>query len=293
MKNISLLLAIGFILSGLVSCVSRQTADRITSQKDSLALVSAQKDSILNDVFASLAIISENLDSIKSRENIVSAQSVELSQETRSKISEDIFAIDQLLIENRTTIKRLENSAKELRQANVRIAQLDRLVASLNSQINQKDKEISSLKSNLEKMNFKVDQLNSKVVLLNRTVENLDQQKNRLEAKINNQTERLNRAYFIAGTAKELLAEGIITKSGFLKKTYKVDGDYNADLLKKIDISSTKGFKINHKKIAIASTHPSDSYELIRNTNGIIEELRILDATKFWSSSKLLVIICK
>ena len=129
MRKISFILSITLFIVGAFSCVSRQTAKQLTSQKDSLALVAAAKDSILNDLFASLTAISENLDMIKSRENIVTAQSGELNRETKTKIAEDIQEIDQLLLENRQTIERLRNSAEQLRKANVRIAKLDKLVA--------------------------------------------------------------------------------------------------------------------------------------------------------------------
>lgn len=293
MRKFSFILSITLFIVGAFSCVSRQTAKQLTSQKDSLALVAAAKDSILNDVFASLTAISENLDMIKSRENIVTAQSGELNRETKTKIAEDIQEIDQLLLENRQTIERLKNSAEQLRKANVRIAKLDKLVATLNAQIDQKDREITSLKENLEKRNVEVKQLTSKVATLNSTVAELDIKRAALEIQVDNQARELNTAYYIVGTAKELIAQGVITKSGFLKKTFKVNGNTDINNMTRVDIRTTSGFKINHKRIAIASTHPSDSYTLVKNANGEIEKLEIKDRVRFWESSRVFVVVCK
>ncbi|MBR6495859.1 MAG: hypothetical protein IKT28_01950 [Rikenellaceae bacterium] len=293
MRKFSFILSITLFMVGAFSCVSRQTAKQLTSQKDSLALVAAAKDSILNDVFASLTAISENLDMIKSRENIVTAQSGELNRETKTKIAEDIQEIDQLLLENRQTIERLKNSAEQLRKANVRIAKLDKLVATLNAQIDQKDREIASLKENLEKRNVEVKQLTSKVATLNSTVAELDIKRAALEIQVDNQARELNTAYYIVGTAKELIAQGVITKSGFLKKTFKVNGNTDINNMTRVDIRTTSGFKINHKRIAIASTHPSDSYTLVKNANGEIEKLEIKDRVRFWESSRVFVVVCK
>ena len=293
MRKFSFILSITLFMVGAFSCVSRQTAKQLTSQKDSLALVAAAKDSILNDVFASLTAISENLDMIKSRENIVTAQSGELNRETKTKIAEDIQEIDQLLLENRQTIERLKNSAEQLRKANVRIAKLDKLVATLNAQIDQKDREITSLKENLEKRNVEVKQLTSKVATLNSTVAELDIKRAALEIQVDNQARELNTAYYIVGTAKELIAQGVITKSGFLKKTFKVNGNTDINNMTRVDIRTTSGFKINHKRIAIASTHPSDSYTLVKNANGEIEKLEIKDRVRFWESSRVFVLVCK
>ena len=293
MRKFSFILSITLFMVGAFSCVSRQTAKQLTSQKDSLALVAAAKDSILNDVFASLTAISENLDMIKSRENIVTAQSGELNRETKTKIAEDIQEIDQLLLENRQTIERLKNSAEQLRKANVRIAKLDKLVATLNAQIDQKDREITSLKENLEKRNVEVKQLTSKVATLNSTVAELDIKRAALEIQVDNQARELNTAYYIVGTAKELIAQGVITKSGFLKKTFKVNGNTDINNMTRVDIRTTSGFKINHKRIAIASTHPSDSYTLVKNASGEIEKLEIKDRVRFWESSRVFVVVCK
>lgn len=286
-------MSITLFIVGAFSCVSRQTAKQLTSQKDSLALVAAAKDSILNDVFASLTAISENLDMIKSRENIVTAQRGELNRETKTKIAEDIQEIDQLLLENRQTIERLKNSAEQLRKANVRIAKLDKLVATLNAQIDQKDREITSLKENLEKRNVEIKQLTSKVATLNSTVAELDIKRAALEIQVDNQARELNTAYYIVDTAKELIAQGVITKSGFLKKTFKVNGNTDINNMTRVDIRTTSGFKINHKRIAIASTHPSDSYTLVKNANGEIEKLEIKDRVRFWESSRVFVVVCK
>lgn len=293
MKKISFVLCCGFFLLGTLSCVSRQTAKQLTTQKDSLEQVAAAKDSILNDVFASLAAISENLDSIKSRENIVTASKSELNRETKTKIAEDLQEIDQLLKENRETIERLKNSATQLRRANVRIAQLDKLVATLNAQLDQKDREIASMKADLEKKNVEVRQLTSKVTELNSTVAHLDVRRAALEIQVDSQARELNTAYYIVGDAKELIAQGVITKSGFLRKTFKVSGDNDINNMTKVDIRNTSGFKINHKRIAIASAHPSDSYSLVKNAKGEIEKLEIKDRVRFWGNSRVLVIVCK
>ena len=286
MRKFSFIFSITLFMVGAFSCVSRQTAKQLTSQKDSLALVAAAKDS-------TLTAISENLDMIKSRENIVTAQSGELNRETKTKIAEDIQEIDQLLLENRQTIERLKNSAEQLRKANVRIAKLDKLVATLNAQIDQKDREITSLKENLEKRNVEVKQLTSKVATLNSTVAELDIKRAALEIQVDNQARELNTAYYIVGTAKELIAQGVITKSGFLKKTFKVNGNTDINNMTRVDIRTTSGFKINHKRIAIASTHPSDSYTLVKNANGEIEKLEIKDRVRFWESSRVFVVVCK
>ena len=94
-----------FALLLLASCTGGQKTERLTSQNDSLAVVVAQKDSVLNEVFSSLSIVTENLNAIKSRENIINENidKGEIPKGTTTQINEDIEAINQLLIANRQT----------------------------------------------------------------------------------------------------------------------------------------------------------------------------------------------
>ena len=133
-----------FALLLLASCTGGQKTERLTSQNDSLAEVVAQKDSVLNEVFSSLSIVTENLNAIKSRENIINENidKGEIPKGTTTQINEDIEAINQLLIANRQTIARLQQSADQLKKANVKIGSFEKLIAQLNAQIESKDQEI-------------------------------------------------------------------------------------------------------------------------------------------------------
>ena len=68
MKKFAFLL---LFLLPLVSCVNRQGADQVESIKDSLTRVVAAKDSMINEVFASMNAVAENLNAIKVREKII------------------------------------------------------------------------------------------------------------------------------------------------------------------------------------------------------------------------------
>ena len=168
-----------FALLLLASCTGGQKTERLTSQNDSLAVVVAQKDSVLNEVFSSLSIVTENLNAIKSRENIINENidKGEIPKGTTTQINEDIEAINQLLIANRQTIARLQQSADQLKKANVKIGSFEKLIAQLNAQIESKDQEIKILKQNLENMHVQVAELTEQVSGLNTQVSGLTAEK--------------------------------------------------------------------------------------------------------------------
>lgn len=91
------------LLFPMVSCVSRQSADQVENQKDSLARVVAAKDSMINEIFESMSAVAENLNAIKEREHIInkSIDNGEIQNQTPAQINEDVEAINQLLLDNR------------------------------------------------------------------------------------------------------------------------------------------------------------------------------------------------
>lgn len=284
-----------FVLLLLASCTGRQKAEQLVGEKDSLATVVAQKDSVLNEVFSSLSTVTENLNAIKSRENIINENidKGEIPKGTTTQINEDIEAINQLLIANRQTIARLQQSADQLKKANVKIGSFEKLIAQLNAQVESKDQEIKILKQNLENMHVQVAELTEQVSGLNTQVSGLTTEKTSLEGEVKTQNNILNTGYYIVGSEKELLSKEIVYKSGFIGRTLKINENRSLDSFTQVDIRNFDDVKIGHKKATLVSSHPAGSYEFVMNDSGVFESLVIKDKSKFWEYSKVLVISYK
>ena len=278
-----------------VSCVGKKSADKLAGEKDSLALVVAAKDSVLNEVFSSLNDIATNLDVIKSREHILTTavEQGELKKQATVQISEDIEAIDQLLQANRETIARLEKSAEQLRQANVKIGSLEKLIAQMQAQVEEKDAEISLLKTELKRLNVQVDDLNAQVSGLDSTVNILTEDNTKLAGELRTKNDLLSTAYYIVGSQKELLDKEIVYKSGFIGRTLKINENRSLDSFTQVDIRDFDEVLIGKKNVTLVSSHPEESYEFVMTDNGVFSSLVIKDADKFWESSKVLVICYK
>lgn len=280
----------------LASCANRSTeADKLAGEKDSLARIVAEKDSVINDVFASMNAVAENLNAIKKRENIINASldNGEVPKQTATKINEDIEAINQLLIENRQTINRLKQSAEQLRKANIKIANLEKLIGELSMQVDSKNQEIVVLRKELENKNMQVAELSETVTDLNTQVSGLSEEKASLEGEVKTQTNILNTGYYIIGPEKELLAKEIVYKSGFIGRTLKINENRSLDSFTQVDIRQFDEVKIGHKKAVLVSSHPAGSYEFVMGDKGEFEALAIKDKAKFWEYSKVLVISYK
>lgn len=255
------------------------------SQADSLRSELADKDQLLDEVFESLGEITSNLNRIKERENLVSAavDNSEIGREPLAGISDDIRAIDELLRKNRESIDRLEKSAAALRNANVKVGSLEKLIAEMRSQIEAKDAEIERLMTELQQKNAHIEELAELIAELSAA-------RNELETIAQEQKQQLNTAYYILGERKELVSRGIIDKSGLFNKTLKVGEDRSLDNMTRINTETFDEVIIGRKKVDVVTPHPSDSYKLVQDGDGTYLSLTILDKEKFWEMSRVLVI---
>lgn len=288
MSRIILIASVALVL-GVTSCKEKEKKqiELLTKENEALRSESKAKDSTINGYFQMLNEIESNLALIKEKENIISKNATaetELKKDTREQINEDIKTINELMAKNKRTIQYLNSKLKE---SNLKITEFEKMIAQANQTIQERDAEISVLKDKLTQLNFSITALNAQVDTLNTA-------KAQLTETVNKQVETINTAYYAFGTKKELELNKIIDKTGGflgLGKTSKLKSDFNISYFTKIDISKVNSLPLSGKKVTMITVHPSDSYKLITNQTGIVERIDIMDATKFWSASKYLVLI--
>ena len=287
MKHIATAAALG-VVALLASCVSRQVVVEAESRSDSLEqLVVSAKDSLINAVFADINAISENLALIKSRENLITvAGEAEGGRRPVEEISNDIKAIDRLLRENRSKIESLQRSAALLRKANLRIDGLEKMIADMNRQLAEKKTEVEQPRESLVRMGDEVKSLTEEVAVRSAEVENLSGEKVELQ-------NQLNTVYYIVGAEKELRDAQIINKQGFIGRTLTVGRNSNFDSFTMADSRLLTEIPVGQKKATLVTSHPEGSYELVTDSNKIVEKLLITDPVRFWESSKILIISYK
>lgn len=284
---LSLMAAAAIAAVASTSCVSKQTASRVETQRDSLAVVVSEKDSLIHLVFDDINAISENLAMIKSRENLITvAGESEGSRRPIEEINNDIAAIDRLLQENKTKIASLQRSAALLRKANLRIDGLEKMIADLNQQLADKRSEVEQLRENLARMGVQVETLSEEVAQQSARIEDLSTEKVELQ-------NQLHTVYYIVGSEKELRDAQIINKQGFIGRTLTVGTTANLDSFTVADSRLLTEIPVGHKKATVVSSHPEDAYELVTNADKTVEKLLITDPARFWESSKILIVSYK
>jgi hypothetical protein len=286
MKNIILSVAIAgtALVTGCENHEKELAA--LTFQKDSLISVSSAKDQSIEEFFTSFEEIESNLSAITAKQNIIAEKTnddKEVSKDTRQQINAQIAAISQLMDDTKA---KTEELSRKLKNSNFKLAKFEKMVASLNTQIAEKDTQLVVL-------NDRVVALNTEVTNLNTTVASLNTKDSVNTEVISAQTKKMNTGYVAVGDYEKLRDEQVVTKAGGflgLGKEEKLSSSLNQDAFKPIDITQLSNIPVGAKEVKIVTVHPVGSYS-IEMQNDKVSEIRITDASKFWSTSKYLVVM--
>lgn len=284
MKYTYLLLFICLLGSGCENF--KEELEQSNREKDSLLTLAIQKEAAIDSFISSFTEIEANLANITQRQNMITSQtknSVEFSYDSKQRINESIKAINELMEKNKSELELLK---KKLRGSNARISSLEKMIAGLQEQIIQKDLELSTLNMQLLSLNKNIDSLNvfiDTITADNRTKTQL----------ISDQITKLQTAFYVVGTYKELRDKNVLNKEGGflgLGKEQKLKNDFNNEVFTKIDFTQLATIQINTKNAKILTNHPSDSYKMDGDKK-MVKSLMITDAEKFWKVSKYLVVV--
>lgn len=281
MRKLAVIIGIGMLLS---SCNGKKEEEEKNPVIDSLSHVNAdlnsqlsQKEAALQEFIDAFNEIQENINQIKEKEKIVTGNTQGGDVKNREEqIKEDLQSIYDLLNKNKMKVAAL---SKKLKDANIKMESLERMISNLQAMIDEKDKEIEALKDKIESLNIELSNLQTSYQEL--------QQENELK------TEKLYTAYYAIGTTKELKEKGIITKEGGfigIGKATKLKDDFNKDYFTKIDITRVTVIPISAKSAKILTNHPSSSYRIIGDKKHV-DRIEITNIEDFWSASKFLVIV--
>ena len=280
----------------LVAC-NQDKIDNLSKETEQLASEKTRLNQQLEDYMRTFNEIESNLAKIKEREekiNLKTRDNVEYREDTKTAIVKDIQAINDLMIENSNKMNRLQS---QLSNTN---AEFKKMVANLNSRIEDRNKQIVVMKSELQQLNFEKSELAKTVNNLEVSVDTLLNKTNFQRLVINTQSveieekdKLINTGFVAIGSSKELLDSKVIDKEGGilgLGSTETLKSNLNEDAFSKININEITAIPVTARKAELITPHPTDSYELALNENNEIGQLMILDPSKFWHSSKYVVV---
>jgi archaellum component FlaC len=239
----------------------------------------------VESMMAILAQVQKNLGRIQQKEAVVERLSSGIEGRDSAsveQIGKDITAsirfIDSSLVASKNLIRKLE---EENSSSSYRVESLDRLVSELKIAISTKDNEVNALKGNVQKLNKQISSLMATVDVLDEFIQDQEVQ--------------LSTAYYISGTFNELVTKGVLVRINPLEKLfgseYRLAGDFNVKLFKKVDITETRDLFFNKplNNLKIITPHTVGSYELVGGKTSSL--LLVRDESAFWQKSRCLVIV--
>ena len=284
MKKIFSFAAIAVAAFTLGSCGNQ--AEQAQKELDSLRNVVAEQQNQLQADEEFTDAINFSMDSVVAAEGIL-MKNTEGGVPNRQRLKQNVEAYKTILQKYRDKISKLQSRLKSEKSAHA--AKMQEMLEKMQAQLDEKDKEIEDLKKQIEDKNVSIAELNTQVTNLGNNVKELTDQNTAQAQTITAQTDKMNEAYFIIDTSKNLKAKGLMVGGGLFSKK-KLDlsaGDLSK--LTKIDMRAKKTFSIPSAKPKILTQAPAGSYTLIK-TGDKSSTLTITDVARFWSMSNVLVI---
>lgn len=269
----------------LISCTvtpEKESQSLMEVSKQELATALAERDSLLSLVKE----ISEGMEQIKQLEKVmtIAASNPQETTGQRKKILADINAIKRQIQQRRRQLDDLESS---LQNSTINNKELTETINALRIQIDSQFKEIESLRQQLSSANEHIGTLNNTVDSLNSTVAHVSDELDAAKETSIQLENELNTCYYIIAGKDELNSHNII-KSGFLRKTKLLKGNFDKNFFITADKRTLTTVPLNSRKPKILTNHPEESYEIV-DVNGR-KVLEIVDPDMFWSLSNHLVI---
>ncbi|HHU27112.1 MAG TPA: hypothetical protein GXZ56_10920 [Bacteroidales bacterium] len=279
-KTWMLWVAIGLI----VSCTNVKESKEykaLEAQRDSLMMVTVDAESEAIEMMSVISEVEANFERIREAEKYISTQSAkegEMSQDTRTRVTENFKMINDILQRNKT----------QLQELNRKYSGSTKEVASLKNTITRLNREMEESAGRLAEMQKELAAKDEKIAQLSQDITSLAIEAEQQSVTIQEQDRSLNRAYYVFGTQKELKDQKILS-GGFLKATRVLQDTFNKEYFLTIDIREVTEIPLYAKKAKLWSTHPEGTYEFVTLEDGNLL-FQVTDTQRFWSLTKYLII---
>lgn len=284
------LIAASLCLFALASCDVKQSKEykELKAQQDSILLVNAEAKLEMEDMMEIINEVEENFSKIKETEKYLTVESQtegQLSTGRKDKIAQDFAMMQEIMQKNKAELERLN---KRLKNSSGEVAGLKKTIERLNNELAERAQKIIDLQAALEKKDARISELETNLQSLQGDVQNLATQTSEQASMLKAQESKLNTAYYMFGTSREL-KEAKVISGGFLRSTKILTDGIEKSKFIEIDIRHTQAIPVFSKKAKLLSDHPEDSYAFEKDDNDNVI-VKILDYSRFWSLTKFLIV---
>ena len=272
MKKVLTVLSVALVALVLSSCVeSSKKYQTLLAEKEALAVENQNLETEFNATIGIINEVENNLQAIRDAEGMLT---VKQEGTERDQLVSELLQIKMKMAENHA---RLDSLSEVLAKSNKNNANLRAQIKKLQAQLTEKEEMIANLQEQIVAKDGQIANLNTQVANLNNN--------------LNNQTNEMNSVYYVDGSMKDLKAKGVI-----LSKTKVLKGDVPTQEFTKADMRELTSIVFNSKKAVVLSTHPAESYNLVKGVDAEGKKIMTLEITNpemFWKVTKYLVVLTK
>lgn len=287
MMNKKLILASAAVVAMMCSCGDSKNENQVQAELDSLRNVVSQQTEMLDNAEDFIQLMNSSMDSVVMADGNMIFKTSEGGTNSREKMKQNLAAYKEILNNQRQKINNLRSQLANQKSAFA--TKMKEALDKMQEQLDAKDAEIAELQKELENKNISIQQLQSNVEELTSNVNNLTTDNQRKEETINQQISKLNEAYYIVATKKDLKEYGLLNGGGLFSKSKLNVDNVALSRFTKVDIRFDKTIQIPSGDAKILSQAPAGSYTLTKNSKNS-STLTINDPQKFWSVTRYLVI---
>jgi len=286
MKPTIFLFAISLVL--FTSCGKQSSEYKaLKAENDSLMNAKLELQDEVDGYFSAMNQIEQNIEKIKTTQNTITIQpdGVEMNDDQRTKINEDMVYLSEMLQTNKDELARLK---AKLKKSGFKSTELENTITRLSKSLEEESTKVEALQIQLAEKDSLIAELGTTVNDLGKNIENLSTDVKTKESKIKEQDETIHTAWYVFGTKKELKEQKIVTSDGMFSPQRVLQSDFNKNYFVRIDARNIKSIPLYSSRAKILTNHPKSSYTLEKENDNFI--LLIVDPAQFWSISKYLVV---
>jgi len=276
--------------------VYNQKVDEINTlqaEKQNVTANLQERDSLVNELVASMNDIEANLKFIKEKRQQLSIETAkEGGRDQKQAIIDDINLMNEMLEKSSSHINDLE---KKLKNSGFEISSLKKKIASLNESVEEQNVQIAELRKTIDEKDFMITDMNNQIDDMKVQIAQKSDTLQQKEDVITQKTNELNKAYVAYGSYKELKDKGLLTKDGgflWLGRHTSLQENFDDTNFTELDIRDTQNIPLFSQKVKMISEHPDSSYSFVEE-DGQIAYLHIDNPEEFWKISKYAVIETK
>ena len=290
MKTFKFITVITVLLFTTVSCVEHSDKYKtILAQRDSLQMQAQTVEAgynetieILNEVEAGFASIREIEGKMK-----LDIKSVEGNNKNKKQqIAIQLNQVKEILAQNKARIEQLQRQSN---QKGKESTTLSLTIKRMQTELEENTAIIASLQDELTKKNIKIEELVTTVDSLNTGITVLHEVTEKQQDTIKNQDININTVWYSVASYEVLKIAKVISTNGLFRPRTILDKDFDRSVFIQTDLRTIASINTESKRIKILSTHPKESYNLVKDENSVIT-IEIINPSKFWSISKYLVV---